>query len=654
MTKRRVGKITLEQAKKRFNEYYDKRNKTVAGRRRAKLMDMMYQKKDSKVLVPNEPGSEKYMLDEGPRTFDMIGVDYFPEGENFEMETTQGIISGVSRGASFHKSDIDPEDSELSSPDFRGRRKSKKVYGPRLKKNNELYSSRFRRDLKSRQEKGVLKGNLVEKYWEDYKKGLHKRKNRKSKILPVSAKYFEGKQWKLVEVTGQDSELNGFYAVDFETFDVFRKVQNFVYDEDDKYIKIGNLNDENGLVSEEIYDILVNPEYGKLKDEIGVEEESCMCFFVQGENPNITYYTYDNFPITYTSEIYSLDAKGQDVLESGEEFFERLMNKTGKNEDRINNDIIITECEDDNHCLSKPNLDSDSEQSDSSDSDSGNSSDEQRDEQSDEEAEQSDEEAEQSDEEAEQSDEEPEQSDKEGKQSDEEAKQSDEEPEQSDEEAEQSDEEPEQSDKEAKQSDEEAEQSKEKAEQLNEEPEQSEEKAEQSEEEAEQSEEKAEQSEEKAEQSEEKAEQSDEEGKQSEEEGKQPDEEESSSDKKEKKQSPLIKELFDDEISVKSSVEPFSPKSKLSSESESESESEELSRDNTQKLTSYSVEKEEDIEYNIAFNNISEKMKKKLNINKISVDRVIENLNESEESLFLQNNITFVSTKFLKNLIENI
>ena len=49
MAKRRVGKITLEQAKKRFNEYYgDKRNKTVAGRRRAKLMDMMYQKKIQK------------------------------------------------------------------------------------------------------------------------------------------------------------------------------------------------------------------------------------------------------------------------------------------------------------------------------------------------------------------------------------------------------------------------------------------------------------------------------------------------------------------------------------------------------------------------------------------------------------------------------
>ena len=145
MAKRRVGKITLEQAKKRFNEYYDKRNKTVTGRRRAKLMDMMYQKKDSKVLVPNEPGSEKYMLDEGPRTFDMVGVDYFPEGETFEMETTQGVISGVSRGASYHKSDVDPEDDNLSTPDNKGRRKSKKVYGPRLKKNNELYSNRFKR-----------------------------------------------------------------------------------------------------------------------------------------------------------------------------------------------------------------------------------------------------------------------------------------------------------------------------------------------------------------------------------------------------------------------------------------------------------------------------------------------------------------------------
>ena len=34
-------------------------------------------------------------------------------------------------------------------------------------------------------DKGILKGNLVDKYWQDYKKGLHKRKNRKTKNLPV-------------------------------------------------------------------------------------------------------------------------------------------------------------------------------------------------------------------------------------------------------------------------------------------------------------------------------------------------------------------------------------------------------------------------------------------------------------------------------------
>ena len=99
MNKRRQGIITKEQAIARFNEYYDNRNKTIAGRRRGKLMDMMYQKKPAKVLTPGEPGSEKYMLEEGPRTFDMVGVDYFPEGEEFKLETAQGEIKGKSKGA---------------------------------------------------------------------------------------------------------------------------------------------------------------------------------------------------------------------------------------------------------------------------------------------------------------------------------------------------------------------------------------------------------------------------------------------------------------------------------------------------------------------------------------------------------------------------
>ena len=94
-----------------------------------------------------------------------------------------------------------------------------------------------------------------------------------------------------------------------------------------------------------------------------------MFFYSRRKNPNITYYTYDDFPITNNSEIYYLDAKGQDVVESGEDFFERLTNKTGKTLDRINNDIVITECEDDNHCLSRPNLESESDSENSPEQD---------------------------------------------------------------------------------------------------------------------------------------------------------------------------------------------------------------------------------------------------------------------------------------------
>ena len=638
MVKRRVGKITLEQAKKRFNEYYDKRNKTVAGRRRAKLMDMMYQKKDSKVLVPNEPGSEKYMLDEGPRTFDMVGVDYFPEGETFEMETTQGVISGVSRGASYHKSDVDPEDEDLSTPDNKGRRKSKKVYGPRLKKNNELYSNRFKRDLKERMDKGSLKGNLVDKYWQDYKKGLHKRKNRKTKNLPVSAKYFEGKQWKLVEVSEKDFELNGFYAVDFGTFDVFRKVQNFVYDEDDKYIKIGNLNDEKNPVSEEIYDILLNPTYGKLKDDLGIDEDNCVCFFIQGENPNITYYTYDDFPITNNSEIYYLDAKGQDVVESGEDFFERLTNKTGKTVDRINNDIIITECEDDNHCPSRPNLESDSEKNpeqDLSDTESQKSNDEQETEASPEDKPKEEHEEEQ-----------------EERQEDEEEKQEDEEEKQEDEE-EQVESSPEDKPKEEDEEEEVVE--------LSPEDKPKEEKKEEKDEEEEvvelspQDRPKEEEAVELSPQDRPKKEKKEEEAVELSpennpiEEGK--DETVPSPDDKATKESPMIKELFED-TSLASDAEPFSPKSTTSSESDSKAE--QLSKKVNKELTSYSYDKEDDIQYSIALDEINEKANKKIDIDKSTVTDIFNTLHDNREEIFIQNNIRFINMSFLKNLIENI
>ena len=39
-------------------------------------------------------------------------------------------------------------------------------------------------------DKGSLKGNLVDKYWQDYKKGLHKRKNRKTQKFTGVGKIF--------------------------------------------------------------------------------------------------------------------------------------------------------------------------------------------------------------------------------------------------------------------------------------------------------------------------------------------------------------------------------------------------------------------------------------------------------------------------------
>ena len=92
----RTDTITIEQARRRFNEYYAEKSKTPIGLFRAKLFDMMYQKKPSNLIKCNqttgicEKGSIKYMLEEGPKTFDVEGVDAFPEGEEFELKLPGG------------------------------------------------------------------------------------------------------------------------------------------------------------------------------------------------------------------------------------------------------------------------------------------------------------------------------------------------------------------------------------------------------------------------------------------------------------------------------------------------------------------------------------------------------------------------------------
>ena len=82
------------------------------------------------------------------------------------------------RGASYHKSDVDPEDDNLLHLTIK--KKKQKVYGPRLKRIMNFVLIVLR-DLKERMDKGGLKVIWLV-IWQDYKKGLHKRENRKLKI----------------------------------------------------------------------------------------------------------------------------------------------------------------------------------------------------------------------------------------------------------------------------------------------------------------------------------------------------------------------------------------------------------------------------------------------------------------------------------------
>jgi hypothetical protein len=77
--KKNIGAITYQCAKERFNSYYDMKNSSDSGKMRGKLFDAKYNKKPSLILYPGEACSSKYLHGEGVKTFDMWGVDAFPE-----------------------------------------------------------------------------------------------------------------------------------------------------------------------------------------------------------------------------------------------------------------------------------------------------------------------------------------------------------------------------------------------------------------------------------------------------------------------------------------------------------------------------------------------------------------------------------------------
>ena len=147
----RTGTITIKQAKERFNEYYNNRTNSAIGAFRAKLFDKMYQKKPKFTIKCDvetgqcEKGSEKYLLEEGPRTFDIEGIDSFPEDTEFELNNKMY----KSRGAT-HKRDGEAD---------------KDVYGPRIKSSKKLYAEHFKEKYNQREDDK----NLVDIYWDKYR-----------------------------------------------------------------------------------------------------------------------------------------------------------------------------------------------------------------------------------------------------------------------------------------------------------------------------------------------------------------------------------------------------------------------------------------------------------------------------------------------------
>jgi len=87
-TKCRVnqGKIGYKLAKEVFEKYYNEINTTDSGRIRGKMFDIKYNKKNKKILYPDEPCSEKYLEPEGPKKYDMWLIDAFPESENISVD----------------------------------------------------------------------------------------------------------------------------------------------------------------------------------------------------------------------------------------------------------------------------------------------------------------------------------------------------------------------------------------------------------------------------------------------------------------------------------------------------------------------------------------------------------------------------------------
>ena len=182
----RKGALSVKDGRKRFIDYYENKG-TRMGQLRGKMFDIMYQKKpkktfkcnhtnadieleDGNIIEPGmcEQGSNKYLLEKGPKTFDLEGIDSFEEDEEIVIPNDEDV-SVISRGSTYY---IDGVDTEYIDQDTLIEKNDKfisdEIYGPRLNKDDDnnqlLYNQHFKNLYNEREEPR----NLVDIYWDRY------------------------------------------------------------------------------------------------------------------------------------------------------------------------------------------------------------------------------------------------------------------------------------------------------------------------------------------------------------------------------------------------------------------------------------------------------------------------------------------------------
>lgn len=176
------SRLTIDEAKDRFDEYYEENTTTNVGKFRAKLFDMMFQKKDKKTIKCDtssglcEEGSVKYCNAKGPKTFDVEGVDYFDEGTKIHLEKPDGTMGEWLAKGHTNVRQIDKDTKLVISGKIGS--KNKKIYAQRDRKTDELISQKSKRQHAARKGPGgdLHDIDLVDLYHQDRKKNPEKYK----------------------------------------------------------------------------------------------------------------------------------------------------------------------------------------------------------------------------------------------------------------------------------------------------------------------------------------------------------------------------------------------------------------------------------------------------------------------------------------------